>query len=226
MFGTLVVLSALIGWLLFKPDSSAAEALTKEGAKKLIEDRYGGNVSFLQAEKQVYYAQLDIQNHSYEVKVDAKTGRILAIQWIETHEGGPSAALTEEEIREIILSNTPGELISFDKIASDGKTNYKGTVKDKNGNTTTVTVDGENGRVLSANTSPANPPRRLSEKEAIAIAQKEVKGNLDDVDLETENGQTFYLVEIKTADDREATVQIHAITGAVMSVTWDDNGNN
>ncbi|WP_053365949.1 PepSY domain-containing protein [Bacillus sp. FJAT-27245] len=223
LFCSLFILSALLGWLLLKPGSSAAEAMTKEDAKKLVENRYGGNVSFLQAKKQLYYARLDIKNQSYEVKIDSKTGKILSIDPIGPVNEGPTSVLSEDEIKKIILSKAGRELISFKKTESGGRPVFVAVVRDTDQNTTTVSVDAETGEVLSEKTTPANPPTRLTEKKAIAIAQKEVKGKLDDVDLETENGQTFYLIEIKTSDDREATVQIHAITGAVMSVTWDDN---
>lgn len=223
LFGSLFIITVVLGWLLLKPESSAAEALTKEEAKSLVENRYGGNVSSLQAEKQVYSAKLDIQNHSYKVKVDSKTGKILSIEWIKTQNvDNPSPALSEDEIKDIILSKAEGELVSFEKTASGEKPVYSGIVRDSDGTETTITIDAETGKVLSEKTRPANPPRRLTENEAIEIAQKEVKGELDDVDLETENGQTFYLVEIQTPDDREATIQIHAITGSVMSVTWDN----
>ncbi|WP_181884377.1 PepSY domain-containing protein [Neobacillus piezotolerans] len=227
LFGMLFIITVLLGWVLLRPESSSAEALTREEAKSLVENRYGGNVSFLQADKQLYYAKLDIQNHSYEVKVDSKTGKILSIQWMQTlNEENPSPALSEDEIKSLILSKAEGELVSLEKTTRGGKPVYNGVVRDPDGTATIVTVDAETGELLSEKTSPANPPRRLTENEAIAIAQKEVKGELDDVDLETENEQSFYLVEIKTPDDREATVQIHAISGAVLSVAWDDSGTD
>ncbi|CEG26556.1 peptidase propeptide and ypeb domain-containing protein [Bacillus sp. B-jedd] len=223
VFGALFGLAALIGWFLFRPDSSAAEELSKEEAKKLVENRYGGSVSSMQEEKQIYYAKMEIQGHFYEVKVDGKTGKILAIEWIEKlPEDSPSRSLSEEEIKKIILAKAPGELVSFEKATADGKPAYKGVVKDADQNTSTIIVNAETGAVLSEDTKPANPPRRITEHEAASIAQKEVQGEVDDIDLETENGQTFYLVEIQTVDDREATVQVHAITGAVMSVLWDE----
>ncbi|RHW35686.1 hypothetical protein D1B31_18765 [Neobacillus notoginsengisoli] len=223
LIGTLFALSVLVGWLLFRPEGSAAKELSKEEAKKLIENRYGGNVSSVKAEKEMYFAKMDFQNNSYKLSVDAKTGKILAIDPIGTKkEGGHPPSLSEDEIKTILLSKAQGELVSFEKMESDGKIIYKGVIKDSGNHTTTITVDAENGAVLSENVGPANPPKRLTENEAAKIAQKEVRGKVDDIDLETVNGQTFYLVEIQTADDKEATVQVHAITGTVMSVKWDD----
>ncbi|WP_019155394.1 PepSY domain-containing protein [Robertmurraya massiliosenegalensis] len=66
------------------------------------------------------------------------------------------------------------------------------------------------------------PPKHLSEQEAISIALQSVTGEVDDIDLEQSNGLIYYLVEVEVNDDKEATVQINAISGEVMSITWDD----
>ncbi|WP_052404879.1 PepSY domain-containing protein [Bacillus rubiinfantis] len=62
----------------------------------------------------------------------------------------------------------------------------------------------------------------ITEQTATDIALKQVRGTVDDIDLETSGDTSYYLIEIDTADEKEAVVQIHAITGKVMSVTWDD----
>jgi uncharacterized membrane protein YkoI len=62
----------------------------------------------------------------------------------------------------------------------------------------------------------------ITEKAAAEIALQEVNGTVDDIDLETTGDTSYYLVEIETAADKEALVQIHAITGKIISITWDD----
>ncbi|MEW4369556.1 PepSY domain-containing protein [Paenibacillus kandeliae] len=78
----------------------------------------------------------------------------------------------------------------------------------------------------SSKPSSSKSPTAVSVTGAQAeqIARSQVKGEVDDVKYEhnSKNGQQYYLVEIDTPDDREAVVQINSITGAVMSVTWDD----
>lgn len=66
-------------------------------------------------------------------------------------------------------------------------------------------------------------PIFISEEEAAKTALEHVNGEVDDVEIHIQDGQAYYLVEIETNDERdEATVQVHAITGEVMSITWDD----
>lgn len=48
-------------------------------------------------------------------------------------------------------------------------------------------------------------------------------GRVKDTDIEEDGGMRYYLIEIETADGREAEVQLNAASGKVISVTWDDD---
>ena len=67
-----------------------------------------------------------------------------------------------------------------------------------------------------------NTSNGITEQDASDIALKQVKGKVEDVDLKESDGLKYYLVEIESEQDQEATVQIHSITGEVLSITWDD----
>ncbi|UQX52385.1 PepSY domain-containing protein [Cytobacillus pseudoceanisediminis] len=86
-----------------------------------------------------------------------------------------------------------------------------------------ITVDALNGEVLSRAAEETKVPvKNLTEEEAVQIALKNEPGEVDDISFgETDKGPS-YLVEIEKDDGREAAVEIHAITGEVLSVTWDD----
>lgn len=73
------------------------------------------------------------------------------------------------------------------------------------------------------NTASPTAGRLVSEEEAVELALQAVPGEADDVDTEIDGTGVFYLVEIKTADDREAVVQVDAISGSILSVTWEDH---
>ncbi|MCH1627027.1 PepSY domain-containing protein [Ferdinandcohnia quinoae] len=70
--------------------------------------------------------------------------------------------------------------------------------------------------------SPQEASNGITENEAKVIALQQVKGDVDDVDIEQLGGITFYLVEIEREDGEDATVQINAITGEVHTIRWDD----
>ncbi len=80
---------------------------------------------------------------------------------------------------------------------------------------------GENGNTENAVKDEAV----ISIGEAKGIAKKEVPGELEDIELERENGKLLYEVEIKNhqnGDDDDVTVYVDAITGKVLFVEWDD----
>lgn len=132
------------------------------------------------------------------------------------------------QVTEIILKNN-----QFDIEMDRNEMNYEIKLDAENGEVISFT---KKSNISSNNTDSEqvepNPPAKpiteneatviITEDEAIQIALKEVKGEINDVDLESDDNIHYYLVEIDTTDDREATVQINAITGEVLSITWDD----
>ena len=104
---------------------------------------------------------------------------------------------------------------------------------EKQKNIYSILLDAKDGKVLSVtktktyapstNQSQAPVTKKLTEAEAKQIAEKQVNGVVNHILLESKGEISFYLIEIRTQDDQEAVVQIHAFTGNVMSVTWDDH---
>lgn len=60
----------------------------------------------------------------------------------------------------------------------------------------------------------------LSEQQAIEIALKEVPGEVDSVEFVKNAEGGIYFVEIEQEDD--ITVQVHAITGEIVMIQYDD----
>ena len=91
---------------------------------------------------------------------------------------------------------------------------------------TKVTVDAITGNIISEVVKETTGENALITKEqAIKIALGQLKNEqvdeVDDVSYEKTEDGGYYLIEIDTKDDREATFQIHAISGKIMSVTWE-----
>ncbi len=61
----------------------------------------------------------------------------------------------------------------------------------------------------------------LTEAEVIEIALMEVPGEVQEVEMETEDGQSIFEVEILSADGEEFEVEIAAETGDVLKVAAD-----
>jgi len=71
-------------------------------------------------------------------------------------------------------------------------------------------------------TSSIVPVKLITEEEAIQTALQKINGTLEEIELKQSNEESYYLVEIEKNGEKEGTVQIHAITGEVISITWDD----
>ena len=71
--------------------------------------------------------------------------------------------------------------------------------------------------------TPATEPKPilLTEQQVLSIASAQFTGEIEDVDFENAADGGYYLVEIDTAEE-EVTVQIHAITGKILSVSFDE----
>ncbi|WP_318505717.1 PepSY domain-containing protein [Bacillus sp. T3] len=76
---------------------------------------------------------------------------------------------------------------------------------------------------LEKQTQPSTEPNQhITEEEAIAIALQSISGKVDGVKTEEVGGVTYYLIEIERENGQEGVVEIHGITGEVISITWDD----
>lgn len=62
----------------------------------------------------------------------------------------------------------------------------------------------------------------LSEAQAIEIALAEVKGEVQETELEREHGNLVYEIEILTSEGREMEVEIDAETGEVLEIEAED----
>ncbi|MEH7075256.1 PepSY domain-containing protein [Neobacillus drentensis] len=171
--GFWIVLAALlfvfliyVSWQVLGTTDASAELLTKQDAKKIVQDRYQGTVLQIRLADNQYQIKIEKGNKLYKIKLDPVSGKVLSF----TNNG--------------TKSQPPNQAPVIDST------------------------------------------KRLTEDEAKDIANKQVSGTVDDIKLETKGEQTYYLVKIKTNDNREAFVQIHAITGNVMSISWDDHSND
>ncbi|MDN4525733.1 PepSY domain-containing protein [Fictibacillus fluitans] len=100
----------------------------------------------------------------------------------------------------------------------------------------TIHADAKTGNILSVkkinnkrgkkdDTEPrGDPSAKLTEQEARTIAAKEVKGEVDDVELKGEGSDQVYEVEVNTKT-KEAKVYVNVYTGKVSSIVWDNDND-
>ncbi|WP_264736737.1 PepSY domain-containing protein [Cytobacillus firmus] len=201
---------------------SASESITESEAREIIKDRYQGEILNLKKVNSTYLIEMKRDEGFYQIKLSENRGEILSFEKKGQISNGEQKQLDEEKIKEIIQAEETGELLSLKKVTQKEKSAFEAIVQ-KDEEKIKIIVDALNGEILSRVAEETKVPvKNLTEEEAVQIALKNEPGEVDDVSFgETDKG-SYYLVEIEKDDGREAAVEIHAITGKVLSVTWDD----
>jgi uncharacterized membrane protein YkoI len=217
---TLVILTVggfYLGSLINKQEPIAADAIRTQ-----LESMYGGTVDRISITNGVYQAEMTRGEAIYSAEIDAVTGSVLSLsQTGEMKEEIPDV-LSESKVKGIIAGKYSGETerISLNTV---GEAPFYEVKLSKDPKFTKVTVDAITGKIIAETVKETTGKNALITKEqAIAIAQAQLKGEVDDFSYEKTNDGGYYLIEIEAADEREGTFQIHAISGKIMSVTWDD----
>ena len=195
----LTILILIIGSYYTKQLIFKAETLPEDEIRKQLEEMYGGKVDRLSLKGLMYEAELSRHDAVYLAEVDAGTGEVLSLfQTKETTK--QKKPIASEEINEVesVVEPEKETVHPRTEITPETTPSEKGT-----------------GTVL------------ISKKQAIDIALGQLKGEVDDVDFIQTSDGGYYLVEIELNDKTdqrgdEAVFQIHAISGKVHSVTWDD----
>jgi uncharacterized membrane protein YkoI len=201
---------------------SASESITEGEAREIIKDRYEGEILNLKKVNSDYLIEMKKEEALYEIMLSENGGDILSFKKKEQISNGKQKQLNEEKIKEIIRTEESGEVLSLKKVTHKEKPAFEAIVQSDEVKIK-ITVDALTGKVLSRNAIEEKiPVKNLTEEEAIQIALKNEPGEVDDISFEETDRGSYYLVEIEKDDGREAAVEIHAITGEVLSVSWDD----
>ena len=221
---TIVIL--IVGGLYIGSLLKTEKPLSNEEIRSKLEDMYGGTVDSLSLENGIYVVELTRSGALYSVKVESITGKVLSLDQLSEVEVESPKVLTEKEARAIIAGNFPGEVerISLNKKEDPPVYNVE-VVHDQA--LVTIALDAHSGELISEETKEV-PERNviITRDKAIEIALEQLRGEVDHVSFEHTDNGGYYLVEIEQdnddSDDVEAVFQIHAITGEILSVDWND----
>lgn len=211
---SLVLLLVVAGMFYMKSIVSHADTIPSDSIKNQLETMYNGEVNNLLLHDNIYGATLTREGSVYAVRVDGATGKVLSMILKE-----PSTELVskQKEAAEVAKKDESSvgkpEEVPTQSAPEKPKPQPKPKPQEKPQPKPPVNKPAPQKTVL------------LTEQQAIQIALRQLNGEVDDVDFVKTLEGGYYLVEIEIdVDDGpdEATYQIHAISGKVMSVTWDD----
>ncbi|WFE15503.1 PepSY domain-containing protein [Bacillus atrophaeus] len=214
-----IAIIAIIICVILMMNQAQKDVLTKAAIQKKIEASYEGDITKLDtsSDKKTYLLTLENEKGIYELKADAKTGAILDMDRIKRIN---TPLMTEKEAEQLALAKTPGTITERTQ-----KKDIAAFTIQNEGETYKVKVDKRAKTVVSSekvSKKGGKQATKISEKEAKAIAVKEVGGKADDADLEESEGTLVFEVDIDLPNDREATVKINAYTGRIVGIVYED----
>jgi hypothetical protein len=198
--------------------------LTLVEAERKVLSQYSGTIVEMTPQGSAYILQLKSEQGLYELTVEGTPAQITGIRSLEVYStkepsGSPAPQPTDE---------VPG---TASPTTAPSPTPGSGTEAPVSSPPSSPAPSQAATAKPSATPGPSSPSAKptsnpailISEEKAVALALKKVPGTVKDVDKENEGGRWYYFVEIETKDGREADVQVNAASGAIVSVTWDDD---
>lgn len=224
---TIIILTA--GGLYIASLVNKEEPIAADDIRTRLENMYGGTVEQISREGDVYKVEMTRSGANYSADIDAVTGSVISLsQTSEIKEEIPQPhLLSEAEVKGIINGKYTGvaDRISLN---TSGESPVYEVKLSKDPKFTNVTIDAIGGKIISETVKETTGKNVLiTQDQAIKIALGQIKsGKVDEVDdfsyVKTDDGG-YYLIEIDTKDNREATIQIHAISGKIMSLSWEED---
>jgi uncharacterized membrane protein YkoI len=195
--------------------------VTETEARNLVEAHYPGTIiemTLLRSDgKDIYQVQLEENTGLYTLEVDAETGNIQNLQQVKKtdSEKEEKPAISEAEAKKLAEETYRGNVQAL----TLHRKIYSITVLTKT-EQIKLEMNADSGKITSEDKSSIEKNTqhvKLTEEQAKKIALAEVNGKIEDIDLEEEEERVFYEVEIESGQ-QEATIQIDAFTGKVLSV--------
>lgn len=221
----------------YSAGSETTQPLPKKEIVDTIQTQYPGkvtNVSLAQ-DKGVptYEAELTGETKKFALQLDASSGKVLDLQETEELSDGAKKKAENKKENSKKASSKQEELYHESANPKEDKQNQKEKQKDhaqnekqsnenfsekhkRNNEQASNEKKAEEKEKQDAKSNPV-----ISEHEAIEKALEQFSGNVDDVDLEDDDGRLYYEIEVER-EDLEAEIMIDAYTGEVLIIEIDD----
>lgn len=198
--------------VLWNPFSASSERMSENEAIDKVQKLYPGAISNAELDGDVYRLQLVSDLGKYDLAVDSRKGNIVSIEQVEKGKGNPE---NPDQTGQQPGTHEP------DNTGADQGKNQNTPPSESGGKGSDSTPEDSN---IGEDSDPETPPMRMITKEyAKKVSLAKVPGTVEDIEYRDEDdGSRYYLVEIEKSNGKEATIQVNAITGKIMTITWDD----
>jgi uncharacterized membrane protein YkoI len=128
----------------------------------------------------------------------------------------PVKLMTQEQAKTIALKQYKGNVKSIQLTKENGINVYVIVIHGQDGKDHTVKVDALTGAVTIVS---------FTQEQAKAIALKQYKGDVKNIQLNKENGKDVYVAVIHGQDGKDRTVKVDPSTGSLVKLTQDQVKN-
>ena len=200
-----IAAAAILGVGIYHSNASQVDSgLSKEEIEEMVTGQYPGEIKNINLEKQanksVYKVDIENDVRKYALTLESDTGEVIELKETSDPEQVKMAEKKEKE-KEQQANN---EKQDNQKQSEPNKKKEKKQSEKQDGNGKSESAEKKNA-VISVD-------------KAVEIALEQFSGEVDDVELEEEDGRLIYEVEIEKGED-EAEVEIDAYTGEVLVVS-------
>lgn len=221
---SVLVIAVIVTTLTWRPWAGKAEMLTGEAAEVALLAQYPGVINSNVKLKDVYLMELQTDQGLYKVEIGAYSGEVMTLEQLQVlaEEDDSSVDQGSEAEPTPTVKPTPSP-IPTDKAepspssvpnSSNGPGTGQGSSNVDSDKEIDPTPNKENAKLLTSD-------------KASKLAAAHIKGEVEDVSLKTaKDGKKYYLIEIDVNDGRDAVVQVNAISGAIMSVVWEEDDDD
>lgn len=204
--------AVILGLGIYHSEASQTESgLSEEEIKEQVTAQYPGDITDIKLEKQanksVYLVDIKDAPRAYMLTLDSNTGEVMELKETSDPEQVKIAEKQEKEKEKQKEKENQGDQKSRDTEKKPEKGNSHSQQKKNNDN---------------QSKSSEKEDTVISFDEAIDIALDQFSGEIDEIELEKEDGRLIYEIEIENGDE-EAEIEIDAYTGEVLVVSIEED---
>lgn len=227
----IVGIVAVTGILLFALQQIFVKTtLTEQEIINRVESLYNGSVEDITKNARHYNVVFSDGTKVYEVIVDEEQGTFRDLIFLADRAG---SLTTNNELDESKFveneetGSTEKKEVATNEQEQTSSISKPPTLEGDANNSANSESNSDTSTSSELNSSqptpalPATPPVRISDSAANEIALTQLNGQIEDTDFYSTADGGYYIVEIET-EEQEAAFQIHAITGKILSVVYDD----
>src|SRR5699024_1736785 len=124
-----MLLIATASWYTIVKPNKASLAISKVEAEEIAQERYDGQVTKSEEKGASYIITIKTDTGEYDITIASDSGEVKNI--VQTIKEELIAILSEEEIEEIILNDSDGEIESITKVNKNNTAFYDAVLKNK-----------------------------------------------------------------------------------------------